>query len=338
MQPDPEVTARVAELVGEVMPQARAEAYKVWQRAPHALELDELHAIALKGLAEASARWQQYCHEKGHDPRAFEYFPAYCLARMRGAMLDNLRSQDWVTRSDRTRAKLIRDAGQDRGASEAELAAATGLTVAEVRSTLAAVSARPVSIDAEPHDVAAEADVESQAMVLRGARRGHRGDRAAAAANPGAAGHAVLRWPQHQRGCGGPGTGPGRGGPPAHRRHPGRARRDAEGGGLMPQRVQPTEDPAAIAGHGAQGEPGHVTAGPDPQLRQLAGALAALAGRVDRLDARVSAGLQPKVTVADRSKALEQAREFVADLMTKPASEAERVANEVAVARYLTGE
>lgn len=165
MKPDPEVAARVAELVGEVMPQARAEAYKVWQRAPHALELDELHAIALKGLAEAAARWQQFCFEKDHDPHAYEYFGAYAMARMRGAMLDNLRSQDWVTRSDRTRAKAIRDAGQDRGASEAELAAATGLTVAEVRSTLAAVAARPVSIDAEPHDVAAEADVESQAMV-----------------------------------------------------------------------------------------------------------------------------------------------------------------------------
>jgi RNA polymerase sigma factor for flagellar operon FliA len=160
--PDPEVSARVSELVAGMMPQARVEAYKVWQRAPHALELDELHAIALKGLAEAAARWQVYCAEKGHDPRAFEYFPAYVLARMRGAMLDNLRSQDWVTRSDRTRAKAIRDAGQDRGASEAELARAT---VPEVRSTLAAVSARPVSIDAEPHDVADEADVESQAVV-----------------------------------------------------------------------------------------------------------------------------------------------------------------------------
>jgi DNA-directed RNA polymerase specialized sigma24 family protein len=39
------------------------------------------------------------------------------------------------------------------------------MTVAEVRSTMAAVSARPVSMDAEPHDVADEADVESQAVV-----------------------------------------------------------------------------------------------------------------------------------------------------------------------------
>lgn len=165
MTSDPEVAAKVAELVSGLVPQARAEAYKVWTRAPHALELDELHAIALKGLAEASARWETYCAEKSHDPHAYEYFPAYCLARMRGAMLDYLRAQDWVTRSDRMRAKQIRDAGQDRGATEAELAAATGMTVGEVRSTMAAVAARPVSIDAEPHDVPDEADVESQAVV-----------------------------------------------------------------------------------------------------------------------------------------------------------------------------
>lgn len=165
MTPDPAVAAEVARQVTVVLPQARAEAYKTWTRAPHALELDELHAIALKGLAEASARWQTYCRERGHNPWAFEYFGAYVIARMRGAMLDYLRAQDWVTRSDRTRAKALQEAGQDRGASEADLAAATGMSVAEVRSTMAAVSARPVSIDAEPHDVADEADVESQAVV-----------------------------------------------------------------------------------------------------------------------------------------------------------------------------
>lgn len=155
----------VLRAVDDMVPQARGEAYKVWARAPHALELDELEAIALKGLAEASARWQVYCAETGRDPHRYEFLPPYFLARMRGAMLDWLRSQDWVTRSDRTRAKAIRDAGQDRGATDAELAASTGLSIAEVRSTVAAVAARPVSIDAEPHDVADEADVESQAVV-----------------------------------------------------------------------------------------------------------------------------------------------------------------------------
>jgi RNA polymerase sigma factor FliA len=162
---DAEVRARVGELMAGLVPQARSEAYKVWQRAPHALEMDELESLALSGLAAAGARWFRYCAEKGHDPAALEYFAAYALRRMRGSMLDYLRSQDWVTRSARTRAKLLRDAGQDRGLTDAELASATGMDLATVRETIAAVSARPVSMDAEPHDVQAADDVEGQAVV-----------------------------------------------------------------------------------------------------------------------------------------------------------------------------
>jgi RNA polymerase sigma factor for flagellar operon FliA len=159
------VRARISELTEEIMPQARAEAYKVWQRAPHALEMDELESLALSGLAAAGHRWPEYCEKNGHDPTAYQFFTAYCLRRMRGAMLDYLRTQDWVTRSARTRAKMLRDAGQDRGLSEAELSAATGISIADIRETMAAVSARPVSIDAEPHDVAGSDDVEGSAVV-----------------------------------------------------------------------------------------------------------------------------------------------------------------------------
>lgn len=160
-----EVRARVRELVTEIVPSARSEAYRVWQRAPHALEMDELEALALSGLAAAAARWPLYCAKHGHDPSRFEYFYAYALRRMRGSMLDYLRSQDWVTRSARTQAKLLREAGQDRGLSDAELAAATGMGIEQVRAVNAAVSARPVSIDAESYDVAGADDVEGSAVV-----------------------------------------------------------------------------------------------------------------------------------------------------------------------------
>ena len=78
-----EVRARVSELTAEIVPSARSEAYRVWQRAPHALEMDELEALALSGLAHAAARWPKYCAGKGFDPTAFEFFRAYCLRRMR---------------------------------------------------------------------------------------------------------------------------------------------------------------------------------------------------------------------------------------------------------------
>lgn len=162
---DEEVRATVSRLVTEIVPSARSEAYRVWQRAPHALEMDELEALALSGLAAAAARWPVYCAKHGHDPSRFEYFYAYALRRMRGSMLDYLRSQDWVTRSARTKAKALREAGQDRGLTDAELARATGMGIDEVRATAAAVSARPVSMDAEPYDVAGQDDVEGQAVV-----------------------------------------------------------------------------------------------------------------------------------------------------------------------------
>ncbi len=162
---DEEVRAAVSRLVTEIVPSARSEAYRVWQRAPHALEMDELEALALSGLAAAAARWPVYCAARNYDPGEFAYFRVYCVRRMRGSMLDYLRSQDWVTRSARTKAKALREAGQDRGLSDAELAQATGMSIGEVRATSAAVSARPVSIDAEPYDVAGTDDVEGQAVV-----------------------------------------------------------------------------------------------------------------------------------------------------------------------------
>ena len=164
---DPEVQAVINGLVADIIAAGtpRTEAWKKFQNAPHALELEELHSLALSGLAHAAARWQSYCEANGYDPHATQFFGAYSLQRMRGAMLDAMRSQDWVTRSARTRAKALREAGQDQGKSTAELAAATGMTEAEVLDTIAVVARRPVSFDAEPHDVPDPGDVEGQAVV-----------------------------------------------------------------------------------------------------------------------------------------------------------------------------
>jgi len=175
---DPEIRR----LVTEMLPQARSEAWKVYSAAPHALDLDDLTSLAFTGLTMAAHRWAAYCSERGFSPGCGQdpcaepqscgtrYFAAYSLRRIRGAMLDELRSADWVTRSMRARARALRDAGQDLGRTEDELAAATGLTVKQVRDTLAGVAARPVSFDAlaadgAPHDVPDPGDTESQAAV-----------------------------------------------------------------------------------------------------------------------------------------------------------------------------
>ena len=76
-----------------------------------------------------------------------------------------MRSLDWATRTERNRARMIRDAGQDLGKTEAELAEATGLTRQQVSETLATLARRPVGFDPVEHDVTDNADTESRAVV-----------------------------------------------------------------------------------------------------------------------------------------------------------------------------
>jgi RNA polymerase sigma factor FliA len=158
---DPEIAA----LVIEMMPQAKSEAWKIYQTAPHALSLDELTSLAYTGLVMAGARWPVYCASRGYDPKAVNYFAAYSLRRIRGAMLDAMRSADWVTRSMRSRAKALREAGLDAGKTEEELAEATGLSARQIREAVAGVAGRPVSFDAETHDVPDAGDVGEQVVV-----------------------------------------------------------------------------------------------------------------------------------------------------------------------------
>lgn len=165
MTEDERLQSRIDDEVAALLPQARVEARRAWQRAPHVLEAAEMESMALLGLAQAAARWRPYCAERGHDPWAFQFFRAFCLRRMRGAMLDYMRSQDWVTRADRARVKAVAAVSQGGQLTEEETAAGAGMSVGEMRSALAAAAARPVSMDAEPTEVSDESDVESSALV-----------------------------------------------------------------------------------------------------------------------------------------------------------------------------
>lgn len=159
------VSPEIERLVEDIMPQARNEAWKVFQTAKHALDLDELISIAYTGLWQAAVRWNEYCDKHGYNREATQYFAAYATRRMRGSMLDAMRSNDWLTRSMRSRAKLLRDAGQDLGKTEAQLSTTTGMTAVQIRETMAGVARKPVSVDAECVDVAESQGVESQVVV-----------------------------------------------------------------------------------------------------------------------------------------------------------------------------
>lgn len=152
-------------LIHQYLGLTQSLARQVWRTAPHALELDELTGIAYLGLVSAARRWEPYCAEKNFDPQALQFFKPFVVQRVRGALIDAIRAGDWATRSLRTRAKALQEAGQEKGLSDHELAARSGMTVQEVRKTIHGMSQRPVSLEAEELDPIAGRGVESDAFT-----------------------------------------------------------------------------------------------------------------------------------------------------------------------------
>jgi RNA polymerase sigma factor FliA len=94
-----------------------------------------------------------------------QFFKPFVVRRVNGALMDAIRASDWATRSLRTKAKALQEAGQDRGVTQAQLAERTGMTIAEVRATQRGMAQRPVSLEAEELDPGAATDVESSAFT-----------------------------------------------------------------------------------------------------------------------------------------------------------------------------
>ena len=85
------------------MPLVRAIAERVLQTLPKSIELDDLVSAGLFGLMDAI---------RGFDASRGIKFKTYCSTRIRGAILDQLRSQDWVPRLVRLKASRIERALQ----------------------------------------------------------------------------------------------------------------------------------------------------------------------------------------------------------------------------------
>jgi RNA polymerase sigma factor FliA len=163
----PELEAELDRKVIELVPACRSIAWKHWHAAP-TLEFEELLSLAFTGMAQARHSWERYCVKHSYDPFLTNYFGAYVSRRANGAILDYMRSLDWLPRQDRERARQLRDAGQGLGKPDSELAAATGMTLSEVAASAAAVSRRPVVFDASEHDTAdasSIADVEGGVVM-----------------------------------------------------------------------------------------------------------------------------------------------------------------------------
>jgi RNA polymerase sigma factor for flagellar operon FliA len=112
------------ELVERFAPLARSVALKISYRLPPSVELDDLVSAGVIGLLDAIEKY---------DPSKNTSFKRYAEIRIRGAILDELRSLDWVSRSVRRQtsqlSELHKDMAQELGrdASEEEVADRMGV-------------------------------------------------------------------------------------------------------------------------------------------------------------------------------------------------------------------
>lgn len=88
-------------LVERYMPLVRYNGEKIWQRLPDGVELDDLISAGIFGLMDAIDAFDL---ERGVK------FETYCVPRIRGAILDELRTMDWVPRLVRSKASKLNEA------------------------------------------------------------------------------------------------------------------------------------------------------------------------------------------------------------------------------------
>lgn len=126
-----------AEHYRKYLPIVRRTAMRFARRVPRHITVADLTGYAWIGLVEAFAR--------ASDDMDEAEFEAYALYRIRGAMLDYLRSLDTQSRASRATSRKVTRAIAEvtkrlgRPPEEEEVAAELAMTVVEFRGTLAAL-------------------------------------------------------------------------------------------------------------------------------------------------------------------------------------------------------
>src|ERR1700733_5503744 len=115
-------------LVERYLPLVKYNAERIWQRLPEGVDLDDLISAGVFGLMDAIDAF-----DLGRGVK----FETYCVPRIRGAMLDELRTMDWVPRLVRSKhtkmeeARKSLEAQPGRPPPDAELAERLGLPLDE---------------------------------------------------------------------------------------------------------------------------------------------------------------------------------------------------------------
>ena len=126
------------QLIMDYAPLIRFVAQRISARLPSNIEIDDLISSGVIGLMDAIEKY---------DPSRDNKFKTYAEFRIRGAILDELRSQDWVPRSIRDKAKKVDRAytmleqRHGRPVSDTELSEALEMPLEEYYSMIAKVKA-----------------------------------------------------------------------------------------------------------------------------------------------------------------------------------------------------
>ncbi|MCA9099798.1 MAG: FliA/WhiG family RNA polymerase sigma factor [Planctomycetales bacterium] len=120
-------------LVERYMRLVKYNGERIWARLPDGVELDDLISAGVFGLMDAIDAFDR---DRGVK------FETYCVPRIRGAMLDELRTMDWVPRLVRSKASKLNEAIKTleakfgRQPSEKELADHLELTLPELEKMM----------------------------------------------------------------------------------------------------------------------------------------------------------------------------------------------------------
>lgn len=123
-------------LIRQYSPMVRRVAHHMIAKLPPSVALDDLIQVGMIGLAEALSRYQA---DQGVQ------FETFAMQRIRGAMIDELRESDWVSRGSRKSQKDIERAvhkleqSLGRSPAESEIAAELGMALADYQQLLGRV-------------------------------------------------------------------------------------------------------------------------------------------------------------------------------------------------------
>lgn len=143
-------TDLINDRISSHLPVVGYEVNSVMRRLPRHIAREDLVSAGNLGLVQAA---------QNYDPDSGVTFHRWAAVRIRGALLDELRSVDWLSRGARKRAKTVGQVADSlastlgRVPTIEEVAAATGLSIEEVADGRADANTRIASLDEMPDPV-----------------------------------------------------------------------------------------------------------------------------------------------------------------------------------------